>query len=250
MSTAPTTSSTLSRPVAGRIALVTGVGRPNGIGRAIVHALLAAGATKVYATARKASELTELVASSAGRVVPVVLDVTDRAAIAALPAQAKDVNLLINNAGLFAADAALVGGDGAAMFAVNYHAPMHLVRAFAPQLANGAIVNINSVAGLVNFPICAVYSDTKAALNSLTVAQRRELKPQSTLVMSVYPGPIETDMAKDIPFPTVPPSMVADALVAGLAAGAEEVYPDPMAEQVAAALKADPKAFERHLAGG
>ena len=71
--------------VKGSVAFVTGTNKERGIGRAIVRALLQAGAKKVYATARKAEQLDDLVKASEGRVEAVALDVTDQKAVAALP---------------------------------------------------------------------------------------------------------------------------------------------------------------------
>ena len=172
------TTAPLTTTITGQAALVTGASRSRGIGQATVRSLLAAGASRVYATARQRSQLDALVAEGAGRVVALTLDVTDRAALAALPQQARDVRILVNNAGLFDGATALSGGDGAAMFTVNYTAPLLLTRAFAAQLAGGALVNINSIASLVNFPLAPLYSDSKAAAHSLTIAQRRELRAQ------------------------------------------------------------------------
>ena len=67
--------------VEGCVAFVTGTNRKKGIGRAIVDALVQGGAEKVYATARDASQLEELVESYHGKVVAVALDVTDTEAI-------------------------------------------------------------------------------------------------------------------------------------------------------------------------
>jgi NAD(P)-dependent dehydrogenase (short-subunit alcohol dehydrogenase family) len=83
------------------VAFVTGTNKKNGIGRAIVDALLAKGAKKVYATARDASQLDELVETSNGKVVAISLDVTDKDAVAKLGALYPDVNLVVNNAGYF-----------------------------------------------------------------------------------------------------------------------------------------------------
>lgn len=231
--------------IAHRTVLLTGAGRANGIGQATLRALLAAGAGRIFATVRAPGQLAALQREHPGRIEEVVIDLTDAAAIAALPARTGPVQVLINNAGLFTPDTALGDGEGEAMWAVNYFAPKRLVRAYAASLAHGAVVTINSVAGLINFPICAVYSDTKAALHSLTVAQRRELRAQGTHVLGVYPGPIETDMAKGVPFPTTSPAVVAEAIVAGLRDDALEVFPDPMAQQIAAAVAQDRQALER-----
>src|SRR5262245_54712818 len=91
--------------VPGVTALVTGANR--GIGRALVEALLARGAARVYAAARRPETLAALIEQSGGRVVPVRLDVTSPAEIRAAAAAAADVQLLVNNAGV----AAHFGGD-------------------------------------------------------------------------------------------------------------------------------------------
>jgi NAD(P)-dependent dehydrogenase (short-subunit alcohol dehydrogenase family) len=243
----------LIRDPRGAVALVTGASKARGIGRAIVHALLAAGAKRVYATARRASDLDDL-AHAQPAVVPVALDVTDPAAIAAVAARLTDVSILVNNAGVFSPTTAL-DGDLAAVeheLAVNYFAPLRLVRAFAPVLkanGGGAVVNINSIASLVSFPLGPTYSASKAAGHSLTIAQRRELRAQGTLVVGVYPGPIDTDMAEKVTLPKVPPSEVGAAVLAALRSGREDVFPDPLSDQLARAVQADAKAVERSLAG-
>ena len=82
------------------VALVTGTNKPRGIGRAIVEELLAAGAAKVYATARSKAQLQDLVDRHGDRVVAIELDVTDPASIRAAVVAAPDVALLVNNSGL------------------------------------------------------------------------------------------------------------------------------------------------------
>ena len=100
--------------ISGSTAFVTGTNKANGIGRAVVNELLAGGAKKVYATARDASQLDSLVKESDGRVEAVQLDVTDPSAISKLGAAYPDVNLVVNNAGVFSGANALNNAEAAA----------------------------------------------------------------------------------------------------------------------------------------
>ncbi|MCR9244632.1 MAG: SDR family oxidoreductase [bacterium] len=234
------------------IAFVTGTNKPQGIGRAIVDALLAAGARKVYATARDKAQLQELADSSGGRVVAVELDVTDPVAIQNAAAAAPDVTLLVNNSGYFGAATTLENLDGArAEMAVNYFGPMQLTAAFAPVLAQnggGQVVNTLSIASHVNFALGSTYSASKAAAHSLTVAQRRELAGQGTTVIGVYPGPIDTAMAEEFDMDKASPATVGDATLIALQSGTEDVFPDEMAQGLYAQWRADPKAVEQAMA--
>ena len=79
-------------PIEGAVALVTGGRR--GFGRAVVDELLEQGAAKVYATSRSEQ------AQRDPRIVPLILDVTDDASVAAAAQAAPDVSILVNNAGV------------------------------------------------------------------------------------------------------------------------------------------------------
>ena len=235
------------------VAFVTGTNRKNGIGRAIVEALLAQGARKVYATARKVEQLDELVASHPDKVVPVALDVTDLQAIAGLGTEFPDVTLVVNNAGYFGETSSLLDDIEVAQreIAVNYIAPLSVVKSFAPVLQKNtnttAVVNVNSIASLVNFPQGGTYSASKAAAHSLTQAQRRDLP--NSLVIGVYPGPIDTDMAQNLPWEKTSPSTVAETVISALRGGSvEDIFPDPMAQQLSEGWKTDAKALERQMA--
>lgn len=238
----------------GTVAFVTGANR--GIGRALVEALLARGAAKVYAGARRPEALAALVAASGGRVVPVKLDVTRPYEVQAAAAQATDVTLVVNNAGVVAqfggafTDAAWL--DAAREeFEVNVLGALAVSQAFAPILAGnggGTLANVSSVAGLVAFGSIASYSASKAALHSLTQAARSLLRGQGTYVAGIYPGPVDTDMAKPIDLPKATPAAAAAAILDGLEAGAEEIFPDPLSREAGPLFLADPKALERQYA--
>lgn len=243
----------MNAQIAGTTALVTGANR--GIGHALVQALLDRGARKVYAAARRPEQLEALARTSGGRVVPIALDVTNSAQIRAAAQLAPDVTLLINNAGIVAqlgGDFADAGWIAAARdeFGVNVIGTLEVTQAFAPILqanGGGAVANISSVAGLVALPILTSYSASKAALHSITQATRAQLAPQGTFVAGVYPGPIDTDMSEKIPFEKASPESAAHAILDGLEAGEEEIFPDPMSRQLGEIYLKSPKALEQQM---
>ena len=101
---------------------------------------------------------------------------------------------------------------------------------------------------LVTFPLFAAYSASKAAAHSLTQAARAMLKGQGTQVFGVYPGPIDTRMAENLPLDKTSPAEAAAGIVAGIEAGDEDIFPDPMSRGMGAGYYADPKAVERQVA--
>jgi NAD(P)-dependent dehydrogenase (short-subunit alcohol dehydrogenase family) len=155
-------------------ALVTGTNR--GIGRALVSTLLEAGACRVYAAARDPATL----AFTDPRVVPLRLDITDAAQVAAAARQAGDATLLINNAGV-----------------LDFGGPLEV---------------------------------SQAAL-------------ERNFATNLF-GPLATA----ITFAKTSAPDVANAIVAGIAAGQEDVFPDAMSQQVYEAWRQDHKAVERQFA--
>jgi len=232
-----------------KIVLVSGSNR--GIGKSFAIQALEMGAKKVYAAARDKSKLAELVEKYSDKIVPLTLDVTSQNQVTAAAAAAGDVEVLINNSGM-GGGGPMVGNpnpEGQRMeMEVNYFGIIKMCDAFAPILGangGGAIVNILSVAGLSSFAFAPGYSASKAAGRSLTQALRVELGKQGTLVSGVFPGPVDTDMAKNVPMDKVSPNSVAVHVYEEIAKGSEDIYPDPFAVQFAAGVQADFKAVEK-----
>jgi NAD(P)-dependent dehydrogenase (short-subunit alcohol dehydrogenase family) len=219
----------------GQVALVTGANR--GLGAAFVADLLARGAAKVYAAARNP----ETVSADDPRVVPIALDVTDAASIAAAAEAAGDVTLLVNNAGI-ASGQPLVAGDLAEMhreFDTNYWGPILVTRAFAPVIAangGGAIVNMHSALSWVGV---GSYSATKAALWSASNSTRVELAPQNIQVVGVHVGWVDTDMAAHTNDPKVAPEQVVTEALDTVEAGGAEAIVGDFAQLVKSKLSED-----------
>jgi NAD(P)-dependent dehydrogenase (short-subunit alcohol dehydrogenase family) len=233
--------------IKGKVALVTGSNR--GIGRAFVDELIARGASKVYATARKVESLVGLVEAHGDRVVPVALDVTDVDQVNALSGIASDVEVVVSNAG-FAGQADLFAQDlGAARqeFEVNYWGTLNVARALVPVLeanGGGAFINLASIAGLGNFPMLPTYSDSKAAVHSLTQGLRLLKGGAGIQFVGVYPGPVDTDMAEKIELEKATPASVAVEVFDAVESGKTEVFPDPMAKGYSAPYEAGTHAIE------
>ena len=232
-------------------ALVTGANR--GIGRALVEALLDGGARKIYAAARNPDTLAGVTALDRKRVFPLTADVTDRAAIAALPNAAPDATLLVNNAGILDVgsilDTPIETIDR--QFATNFYGQLLTARAFAPVIERnrgGAIANVLTVLAFASMPGIAAYNAAKAAAWSMTLSLRASLAPRGIAVHSVFPGPVDTDMAAGFPLVKTAASDVARAIVAGINAGEEDIFPDPMSAKTYSAWKSDHKAVEKQFA--
>jgi NAD(P)-dependent dehydrogenase (short-subunit alcohol dehydrogenase family) len=222
--------------IEGSVALVTGANR--GIGRHIAEALLERGAAKVYAAVRDVSTVTD------SRLVPIALDVTDAAQVAAVAGELGDVEIVVNNAGIGQGSTGLTGtlDQARAELEVNYLALISTTQAFAPVLAGnggGAFVNLLSSTSWVGLPALATYSASKSAAWGWTNAARIELNRQGTQVLGVHVHFVDTDLTAGLDLEKIAPEVVATSTLDALERGDSEVVVDDFSRTVKSALHDD-----------
>jgi len=223
--------------ISGSIALVTGANR--GLGKQFAISLLERGAAKVYATARRPDLL------DIPGVTPLRLDITDPASVAAAAEAAPDVTLLVNNAGISTGHN-VISGDLAEIrreMDTHFYGTLSVIRAFAPRLAGGAILNVLSALSWFSIDGANAYSAAKAAEWSLTNSVRLELAKQGTLVTGLHLGAADTDMSANYDGDKISPEAVVRAALDGVEANRLEVLADEWSSYVKASLANDPSAF-------
>jgi NAD(P)-dependent dehydrogenase (short-subunit alcohol dehydrogenase family) len=179
--------------------LITGAS--TGIGRATALRLSAAGFT-VFAGVRRQVDADDLAVAASGTLIPLLLDVTDPAAIAAaaalVAARVGDAGLdgLVNNAGIAAAAPLefIPIDEFRNQLEINVVGQLAMVQALLPLLrvAKGRIVNVTSVGGLVAGAMLGAYHASKFALEAMTDTLRVELAPWGIQVSAIEPGAIAT----------------------------------------------------------
>jgi short-subunit dehydrogenase len=224
--------------ISGKTALVTGANR--GIGKCIVETFLKHGIKKVYLAVRDMDSAASLVQKHGDKVIPIHIDLEEPETIERAAKKADDVDVVVNNAGVFRVTSLLDGGAIEALsfeIRINVLGLMRMAKAFAPILKSnggGAFVQLNSVASMKCFADFATYSASKAAAYSITQGLREILSKQGTHVVSVHPGPIDTDMAAKAGFEEIsePPEVVAEGIIKALKNGQFHLFPDQMADKV------------------
>ena len=181
--------------------LITGCS--TGFGREIARAALQAGHS-VVVTARRPESVADIAGEFGDRALPLALDVTDAAQIAAAVSAADTafggIDVLVNNAGHGYLSSVEEGEDAEVrkLFDVNYFGAVDMIKAVLPAMrarGSGHIINISSMTGLVANPPNAYYSSTKFALEAVTEALAAEVRPLGIKVTAIEPGAFRTDWA-------------------------------------------------------
>jgi NADP-dependent 3-hydroxy acid dehydrogenase YdfG len=180
----------------GKTAVVTGAS--SGIGAATARRLAAEG-YRVVLVARREDRLKELAEEIGANAVPVVLDVTDEAAVRAFAGSLEACDVLVNNAG-GAIGADFVGAadpaDWRRMYEVNVMGSLLVTQALLPRLiASGAgtIVMMSSTAGHITYEGGGGYAAAKHGTHVMAGTLRLELVDQPVRIVEIAPGMVKTD---------------------------------------------------------
>lgn len=181
--------------------LITGCS--TGLGRALAEEVLGGGHNAIV-TARNVSAVQDLVDAHPGTALGVALDVTDPAQVTDAVEQAEarfgEIDVLVNNAG-YGYRAAVEEGDETdvqRLFATNLFGAVAMIKAVLPGMRarrTGTIVNVSSIGARACPPGSGYYSATKAALEAMTSALRKEIQPLGLTAMAVEPGAFRTDFS-------------------------------------------------------
>ncbi len=181
--------------------LITGCS--TGLGRALAERVLGDG-NNVVVTARRASAVQDLADAHPATALGLALDVTEPAQVAEAVRAAQErfgrIDVLVNNAG-YGYRAAVEEGDEAdvrALFDANLFGTVAMIKAVLPGMRarrSGTIVNISSIGARACPAGSGYYSATKAAMEAMTSALRKEVQPLGITAMAVEPGAFRTDFA-------------------------------------------------------
>jgi NAD(P)-dependent dehydrogenase (short-subunit alcohol dehydrogenase family) len=198
-------------PLAGRTAVITGAG--SGMGRGLAQLLARRGCPVAIFDIDEAglAETQRLIGDSGGdRVFARGLDVSDRDAQLALAAEVREwspapLGAVFNNAGVTLSQTIedVSDEDFRWIVDVNFWGVVHGTKAYLPWLLeqnSGAVVNTSSIFGIVAWPTQGTYNATKFAVRGFTEALRHELRATGVLAVSVHPGGVGTNIARNARF--------------------------------------------------
>jgi NAD(P)-dependent dehydrogenase (short-subunit alcohol dehydrogenase family) len=196
-------------PLAGRPAVITGAA--SGIGRSLARRLSAAGSPVAIADVDEAG-LKDTAQSLPGPVLTRVLDVRDAADQHRFAAEVREwlpawpgaarLGAVFNNAGVGVSSSVLDADpdDDEWLRQINFDGVVNGTRAFLPVLVeqdDGVIVNTSSVFGLLGMPYQSAYCASKFAVRGFTEALRQELRGTGVRAVTVHPGGITTNIARN-----------------------------------------------------
>lgn len=199
-------SQNTSRKLEGKVAVVSGGSR--GIGQAIVKSFAEHGASVVInytSSAKQAETLVDQIKASGGQAIAVQADIGSlngpKAIVDAAVEAFGKIDIIVNNAGV--AEFAVLGGIDTQVYDkvynVNVRGPLLLVQESLPHLQEfGRVINITSTAARSPSAGGSVYGGSKGALESMSRVWASELAAKNITSNSINPGPVDTDMSKNV----------------------------------------------------
>lgn len=217
-----------------KVLLITGA--DGEIGTALLEEITARKASKIYATGIAIDRLNQLACRFPTKVQPIFIDVTEEESIRRAAEICKDVDILINNAGVelksdFIGENA--GNKALLEMKINYIGVLTMINSFLPVLQkkdSSQILNILSIGSSVMIKRIATYCASKSATHLLTQALRPELKPLHIDLIGVYPGYVDSAMSSDVQGDKITLSDLAKAICDGFEEGVLDIFPDKMSQ--------------------
>jgi len=179
------------------------------------------------------------------------LDIQDAASVAATVASIKELDVLVNNAGILiptTTDLAQEMSNLEAMMVMHLLSPLKLIDALLPTLRASSqpmVVNMISMAAFASVPGCEGYCTSKAALHAATQGLR--LKHPEIQCIGVYPGPTATDMTAGSTAPLADAMDSAVTIVTGMRDGKTAIFPDEAALAVESLVGAGVATLEQQF---
>ncbi len=224
-----------------KIVLITGAN--GGLGQSFINYCLEQNVQKIYCCARDINKLN----INDSRIEIIKLDITNLLDIDNLVKSIDYIDILINNAGVNSGKR--IFEDISNDFEINVFGTLNIYKALYSKIKeNGSIITINSILAFMNLPIMAQYCASKSALHSITQAIRAELKSKSIEVFEVFPGPMDTEMSKNLQMDKATPLQVVLNTFDGLTNKDFEIFPDDYSKNIISMLKNNSKKLEQQFA--
>ncbi len=210
--------------------LLTGADTPTG--QAIITECITYGARKIYAAGVVMEKLNLFASCYPGIVVPIILDMANDKDILNVGASCRDINMLINNAGI-QLGSSFIGAEATinAMYEmkVNYFGVLELINRLLPVLRGNEesfIVNIMCVGDSAVIDRMSAYCASKSAVHTLTQTIRAELRKENIHVFGIYPAYAQSAIFNYELFAPASYKQIAINICTGINSGTLDIYPN------------------------
>ena len=215
-------------------AVVLLTGADGDIGKAFIDELLNQNISKIYITGINIERLSDIASHHPKILFPFLLDVTDSGQIKDFCSIHKDINILINNAGIeLKSDFLNLKAHEYAKLEmnINYIGVVNLTNELVPILksnSNAAIINILSIASLYFIKRLSTYCASKTATHIFTQSIREDLTEYNIKVFGIYAGYVDSTMSADVEYDKISPKTLVKNICNDINSDLFNIFPDPM----------------------